>query len=370
MKNKRITMVTTVALITFIILALTLSTYAWYVDGLFNYRVELVADNIASMYFTSTDAEVEGTLVPAIAMEGAVENNKFMDVTREYNAYDAEPSWVSEVAGQITYWTDFVFRGNAPILITYESFISLADDPTYFIDKSQFITDVDFFVEEEELIQDDNKTTIYPNEETYITTVDVRVSIYFAYVDELVDPILKDKAIFTTIHITKVNQFEENQNIDISWDTDSIKSKGVMAPAVAMVGAVAEGKYMDVKRTYNASDPTPSWISIAATPKSNVSEVMYTGTNTYYVECSWSVSKGGVLLDPSLFIVEIVIKDANYQQLIPDENDLIALPPSSTITVEASIYFAFVEEVMQESYSHLLSGNLNILIHIKDGGIA
>lgn len=368
MKNKKATIITSIALIALIIVALAMATYAWYIDDSLNYNVDLLADSIASIYFTSSDAEVEGTLIPAIAMEGAVADNKYMDVTREYDETDPTPSWVSQAASQITYWTNFVFRGTAPIIITYDTFVSLANNPSYFVDNSEFVIEIDFFVEEEQLIKDGNKTTIYPREDTDITIVDVKVNMYFAYVDELVDPILKEQAIFTTINITRVYQFLENQNIDISFDTDSAKAQGVMSPAIAMSGALLEGKYIDIKRTYNASDTEPSWIETAATPTIFSTEIMYMGTNSYLVECSWNISKDGILLDPSIFLVEIVLKDSNNQQLIPDENEFISLPASSTIIVEISVYYALVEEVMQETYSHLLSEDFNILIKIKAGG--
>ncbi|HHT84122.1 MAG TPA: hypothetical protein GXZ92_06685 [Clostridiales bacterium] len=363
---------TTINIITLILLlvALCTATFAWYAGESLSYDFDLVADSVFSIYFSSVDVDVEGVLSPAIAMEGAVANGKYMDVTRTYDPSDENPSWVSKAAEHITYWTSFLFRGNASITVSYDWFVSLQEDPAYLVDKSQFVVDVDFFLDDEEIEKVNDKLTIHPIGST--TVIDIRVTMYFAYVDELLDPVLKSNAILTTIDISRIFELGRNETLDIVFDTSRKKAIGAMEPAVAMEGAVAAGKYIDVRKAYvpgNDDDPLQSWVEKVATPVRYTTDFIYTGTLNYLVDYTWTVEYQEQALEPSLFILDVIFRDAQSgQPILPNAQGFINLPPSSTITVTVYMYYALVLEVMEENYSHLLDVDFNVIIRLQPGG--
>ncbi|NLP33448.1 MAG: hypothetical protein GX353_09915 [Oligella ureolytica] len=95
------------ALIITLIIAVTLSWFWGTME--FSHQFVVQADGVLYIYVPASVENTGQTLTPAVAMPHAVSNNLPMDVLREYDENDPQPSYVMQAAKVSSHTTEFVF---------------------------------------------------------------------------------------------------------------------------------------------------------------------------------------------------------------------------------------------------------------------
>jgi|GEM_PF-5623404 hypothetical protein len=95
------------ALITALIVAFSMS---WFPENLESYKdFTIRADGVLYIYIPASIEDTGTSLAPAVAMPRAVQNGLNIDVLREYDENDPNPSYVSKAASIVGFTTRFVF---------------------------------------------------------------------------------------------------------------------------------------------------------------------------------------------------------------------------------------------------------------------
>lgn len=346
MMKKRIASIVIIVLAIAVAAVSFYASYAWYKpDSPSGYSIELVADSVYSIYFSSTAVETEGNLIPAKAMPGAVAEGKFFDVTRLYEALAPEyngnnddicKSYVSETAETLSYATKFTNRGADTILVEYEWHIALSTDPSERLDKDEFVFDLDLWnpsLEEEIVPDENNRFYLSPVGDSNTIEIDMDVFIYFAKVDELMDPRLKDSELLVTVDLRRIWELSSGGYMEIRFVTDD---------------PMVEGHF------YPEEDP------IVLTR-----DFIYSGASNYPADVSVEVFYYEIPIDLSLFIIDITFFNTiTYQEILPDGNGKIPLPAAGSIRVDVEISFVYGEAYMLENHSELLNQRLYVTIGI------
>ncbi len=338
MKNKKQIVSILIVILTVAVMAASLyAAFSWYMpDSPSGYVFELVADSVYSIYFSSTDVDTEGDLIPAKAMPGAVAEGKNFDVKRLYNPADPEPSYVSEIAQNLSYSTTFINRGADTILVEYDWYITLPDNPLERLDKDEFVLNVDFWnMDLEQAIVPDANNRFYlsPIGDSRTIQIAVNVTMYFAKVDELMDPRIKDSTLLVTIDLRRIWELSQNGYMEIRYATDDPQVSGTLYPG--------------------------------QNPISYTKDFAYSGASSYLADTSWMVEHYDSQLEPQLFDVELTfINKATQQQIIPDINGRINIPANATVQVTAELSFAYAEALMQTHYPQLLNQKLYVTISV------
>ncbi|NLL55784.1 MAG: hypothetical protein GX242_01040 [Clostridiales bacterium] len=205
MINKRVTIIISLIVILTAILGLVAFSYAWYVLE-YSQRTEfyLQADGFIIIYF---DDEVEYSdikLTPAVAMKDAIRDNKYMDVLREYNPNDPEPSYIEKTAtvahyeAIVNYYNGEENPVNNDIFIDIDAFVTLSESTQVPINLERelniviSVTIEDLLGEEELIVIDDLK----PGEVFSVTPqsiVEISLTAYLKLPDDLCAPALKER---------------------------------------------------------------------------------------------------------------------------------------------------------------------------------
>lgn len=302
------------------------ASFAWYLpDAPSGYVFDLVADSVYSIYFSSTEVETEGELIPANAMTGAVAEGKYFDVKREYDPLAPEyngsnpdicKSYVSEIAQELSYSTKFINRGADTILVEYEWYITLASNPLERLDKDEFAFDVDFWniaLEEEITPDENNRFYLSPVGDSRTIEIDLDVTMYFAKVDELMDPRLKGSELLVTIDIRRIWELPSEGYMEIRFATDDPNAEGSLYPA-------GEDSILFSR------------------------DFSYAGGSNYLANVSWFAAHYETLLEPTLFIVDITFTDKIAEvEIIPDIDGKINIPAGGTVQVDIEVAYATSE---------------------------
>lgn len=318
MGNKKSIVSILIIIIVAIISAVSLyASFAWYIPNApSGYVFDLIADSVYSIYFSSSEVDIDGELKPAVAMPGAVAEGKYFDVKKLYDENDPENerSYVSEIAETISYSTTFISRGADTILVEYEWYITFSTDPAVRLDKDEFVFDVSFFdVERESAIipDSDNRFYLEPVGETRTVEISVDIEMYFAKVDELMDPRFKDSVFWVTVDIRRIWEIGTNGYMEISFDTNSSEVDGLFYP-----------------------EEDPIYFE---------SHFSHTGGVSYLADIDWYIMQGGFEVpDYGLYSISVkFFNKANQQEIVPNIDGKINLPANSNIRVEVELGFVY-----------------------------
>ncbi|NCA67904.1 MAG: hypothetical protein EOM87_07575 [Clostridia bacterium] len=240
-------------------------------------------------------------------MPGAVAEGKYFDVKKPYNHPDPPRSYVSQTAQNLSYSTTFINRGAGTILVEYDWYISLSTEPLERLDKDEFVLAVNFYdLDRGEAIDVDenNIFELTPVGESRTLEVQVNVEMYFAKVDELMDPRLKDSTLLVTIDLRRMWELTSGGYLEVVFDTDDDAVEGTLTP----------------------EDPIEYTKQFA-----------YTSDSSYLADVSWWVEDLVEPLASNLFNMTLkFINMANMQELVPD-NGKISIPANSTIEIQVEL---------------------------------
>lgn len=227
--------------VTLIITAL--STYAWYSEEIeAAYQLDVDASGVLYLYVEApikpivAGEEEERTLYPAKALAGAVANGLYLNPLEIYDPGSDNPSYVSVAAVPVTYKDKFILQqaSGAGTEVNYSISVRSSHDSTGVVfDSGEFVfSDVSFSYWQDVAtpVLDENGNPVLDDEGLPVTetttvlknpiasqtadktagvlyiegaqSIDFSITMYLAYVDEIMDDALLGKSIWVEISLT------------------------------------------------------------------------------------------------------------------------------------------------------------------------
>ena len=214
--------ITLIALVCVVLSSLLLSvgafTYSWYSTRISDDKVvEVPADGYLVVGFTDNPIMVDGTLTPAIAMDNAVRDNKYMDPLRVYSESDPiesnvdseRRSYIKSIATSYTHVENIEFYEDPTsetdnyvydFVLTAEAFVKIGEEqtrtPINTPREIDFSISIDVDYDEGEDIEDLVIIPEVPFQIDSNATITITITTWLALPDELCDPLLISNQLF------------------------------------------------------------------------------------------------------------------------------------------------------------------------------
>ncbi len=230
MKQKTTLILITCLLTASLLLAIGTVTLSWYQsrNSAELPDVAIPADGYIVVGFDEDPEIASGSLLPAVAIENAVRDNRYFDVTRAYNIADENPSWIKTVAQEYTFQERVTFYGDPTykednglsedaivtydLMLTAQAYVKSGEEETRLNINTkreicfEIVANIDYAN-----IEDKTDVIITPGNAFNLkesATITLTITVWLALPDELCDPALLSNDLYLEFGINvepKVN---------------------------------------------------------------------------------------------------------------------------------------------------------------------